>query len=309
MEKNKLQHPLFIISVILLLCNDFYFKQAYGNVITGKLSDFAGLLAFPFFFSCLLPSWRKYIHILTAILFVWWKSSLAQPIIDVVNSVGIPVSRVVDFSDNIALISILISYLLLSKEIEFKKINTALSSVIVVVSSFSFMATSLPPRAAIQYSNVNKVYEFDLPMDNFIAKFNAMQKKEIQKQWIFGELDEGTGVFYSKNRDTISYLLDRRMHAVNDTICASYYGADFQIYEDSNKTYLRLVDVGISVKYGEAVKLDSARLQNVEKDPVFRRKYGYNRSFLDMAADTTNKDKIQKKAIKYFEKRIINKIK
>jgi len=41
-------HPAIVGSVLLLVLNDHYFKHAFpGQVWTGKLSDFAGMLFFP----------------------------------------------------------------------------------------------------------------------------------------------------------------------------------------------------------------------------------------------------------------------
>ncbi len=43
-----LLHPLVIASVGLLVMNDHWAKALWPGVVTGKLSDFAGLLFFPF---------------------------------------------------------------------------------------------------------------------------------------------------------------------------------------------------------------------------------------------------------------------
>ncbi|PUV24993.1 hypothetical protein DCO56_08585 [Sphingobacterium athyrii] len=40
--------PLFIFVLFLLIINDFFLKAAFHNTFTGKLSDFSGLLFFPF---------------------------------------------------------------------------------------------------------------------------------------------------------------------------------------------------------------------------------------------------------------------
>lgn len=42
-----LLHPVALASVGVLLTNDHVLKDAYPGVLTGKLSDFAGLLFFP----------------------------------------------------------------------------------------------------------------------------------------------------------------------------------------------------------------------------------------------------------------------
>ena len=45
----------FMTGLILLLLNDFIFKEMYGNWLTGKLSDFTGLFIFPLFWTALFP--------------------------------------------------------------------------------------------------------------------------------------------------------------------------------------------------------------------------------------------------------------
>ncbi|WP_407515804.1 hypothetical protein KFZ70_00460 [Tamlana fucoidanivorans] len=108
--KNLIYGKLFLISVILLLLNDFFFKYYFHNYLTGKLSDFVGLFAFPYFISLLFKSKIKPIYILTGILFLFWKSSLSQSVIDYLNGVGIGINRVVDYSDFIALLVLPFSY-------------------------------------------------------------------------------------------------------------------------------------------------------------------------------------------------------
>ena len=42
-----LRHPISLIMLLLWLLNDHIFKSLWGNAITGKLSDIAGLVVFP----------------------------------------------------------------------------------------------------------------------------------------------------------------------------------------------------------------------------------------------------------------------
>ncbi len=44
-----LTHPVAIAAIVLLLLNDHWFKHAWPSPLTGKLSDFAGLIFFPLF--------------------------------------------------------------------------------------------------------------------------------------------------------------------------------------------------------------------------------------------------------------------
>ncbi len=43
----------FVVALIFLLLNDFYLKSAFGNAITGKISDVFGLFVFSLFFLAL----------------------------------------------------------------------------------------------------------------------------------------------------------------------------------------------------------------------------------------------------------------
>ena len=60
MNKEKhLYRILFLVSIFLLLINDFYLKYEYHNYLTGKLSDFPGLFAFSIFFQLFIPEKNK----------------------------------------------------------------------------------------------------------------------------------------------------------------------------------------------------------------------------------------------------------
>jgi hypothetical protein len=52
---DVLLHPLLIVALAVLLLNDHYLKGALPGLITGKLSDFAGLAFFP---GLLLGAWE-----------------------------------------------------------------------------------------------------------------------------------------------------------------------------------------------------------------------------------------------------------
>ncbi len=144
-KKNRIYRSLFITSIIVLLINDMYLKYEYHNYITGKLSDFAGIFAFPYFFSSFLPKKSKSIYIFSGILFIFWKSEYSQIIIDFANLNGIGVHRTVDYSDLIALLILPFSYnywisefkLLIEPQIILKILTIG-------TCCFSFIATTLP---------------------------------------------------------------------------------------------------------------------------------------------------------------------
>lgn len=102
--KPRILAPLastpFVVALALLLTNDLVLKAAYGNWLTGKLSDFAGLYALGFFCAVLWPQRRLAPAI--ALAFALWKSPFASPVIDWIGRFA-PLGRTVDYSDLMAL--------------------------------------------------------------------------------------------------------------------------------------------------------------------------------------------------------------
>lgn len=141
-EKLKSINNLpFLVCLALLLWNDFYLKVEYHNGLTGKLSDFCGLFVFASFWSALLPSRKRVIYYITALLFVMWKSPFSQGFIDFFGSNVYPIYRVVDATDLMALVTLPVAYYFNLRRNARMKLNPILIS---VVTLFSFCATSLP---------------------------------------------------------------------------------------------------------------------------------------------------------------------
>lgn len=139
-----LLHPIPLVALVVLVINDHVLKRAYPGVITGKLSDFAGLALFPLVLQGMYelalvitrrpwrPSPRVLLHcsILTGIVFIsiktWtpaldaWRYSLAAlqwPVREVWAMVSgrmlpplIPVQAVRDPSDLVALPSLALAW-------------------------------------------------------------------------------------------------------------------------------------------------------------------------------------------------------
>lgn len=94
----------FILALAVLALNDHVLKQAWPCWFTGKLSDAAGLFAFGWFWTALFPDRRGVVLCVVAVLFMWWKSPLSQPVIDVWNGLDLwMIGRVVDATDLLAL--------------------------------------------------------------------------------------------------------------------------------------------------------------------------------------------------------------
>ena len=141
-DKRLFTSIWFIIGLIILLLNDFVFKTTFGNWFTGKLSDFAGLFIFPLFWVTIFPKHKNKIFFLTAIIFMYWKSSYSNGLISLWNSIGIwNINRTVDYSDIIALTILPLAYHI--ETLKEKLTRIRLSPYIpLIIAAFAFMATT-----------------------------------------------------------------------------------------------------------------------------------------------------------------------
>lgn len=97
----------FLLTLATLLVNDVYLKYMYPGILTGKLSDFAGIYLVSLIAFYLFPRKRTALGVGIVMLFTWWKSPLSQSIIDGINALGIiRYGRVIDYTDLIALVMI-----------------------------------------------------------------------------------------------------------------------------------------------------------------------------------------------------------
>jgi hypothetical protein len=166
--------PGFLLGLILLLLNDFVLKAQLHNSWTGKLSDFAGLFIFPICFAALIPRFKIHIYILTAVLFVFWKSPFSQPVIDSWNSLTmLPIGRTVDYTDLWALIFLPFSFFYNNSR-SISRNKFALSIVLVMIV-FAFSATSY--RKGQPPYNYKDEYQFNDSKPQLIAKIKKLKPK------------------------------------------------------------------------------------------------------------------------------------
>lgn len=111
-------NPLFLISLAVLLLNDFWWKESYPGLLTGKLSDVSGLVVFVLFFaSWIQPRFRLLLFVLTALIFTWWKSSRSGPFIETWNHLFwfFPLERRIDYTDLFCLLILIPAYFYIPK--------------------------------------------------------------------------------------------------------------------------------------------------------------------------------------------------
>lgn len=181
-QKDLLINPYFIIGLLTLLINDFYLKQQFGNWLTGKLSDFAGVLIFPIFFAVLFPLCKKWISVITGLLFIIWKSPLAEPVIDLINMLPhFAISRVADYSDYIALGVLPFSHYIIlhvkanKKLPRFHSFISVTRTALLLLCAFAFCATSMPRPAEIPKGTIyiGKTYTIKLSKDSLIQSIKS----------------------------------------------------------------------------------------------------------------------------------------
>jgi hypothetical protein len=245
-SKQKLAHPVFIASLILLIINDWFLKATFHNACTGKISDFAGLFAFPFFLSALLPQWKKLLHILTAVFFVFWKTELSQPLISLLDSINLPVSRTIDFNDNIALVSIIISYQIFIRKSDHNA-KPFLIITITAIACLTFMATSMPKGEKRKFVDINKEYRFNFSKRELVSRLNMVQLKDINQLNNFSgaiDFDSETNAFhFTGQKDTLALILDYEKINDTDTICYKTSYAKIMISGNDKNSALKLVSI------------------------------------------------------------------
>ena len=138
----------FIVCLVLLLVNDFYLKEAFHNVVTGKLSDICGLFIFPIFWSVLFPRHKLWVFILSGLVFIYWKSEHAAWLIQFVSTYLFSVQRTIDLTDLIALPVLGLAWMNLKDGTQSFSANRLVKNVnpyiIGTLTIFSFCATSQP---------------------------------------------------------------------------------------------------------------------------------------------------------------------
>ncbi len=162
-NKNSLSilvSPAFLVGLGLLLLNDFFLKPTFHNWFTGKLSDFAGLFIFPLFFTAFFSERKRWIYAVTAIGFMFWKSGLSQPLIELWNAQPYyHLDRVVDYTDLLGLLILPLSFLY-GRPSQQRQATPLLVYVSCVVAVFTFAATSwVQPKTTFYFF---KEYQFNL---------------------------------------------------------------------------------------------------------------------------------------------------
>jgi hypothetical protein len=148
-NKVYILNYLFVACLLILVVNDHYLKYAYGNWLTGKLSDMAGIILLPLLITYLFPSAKERSILISALLFTFWKSPFSQGLIVVYNRYAfIEITRVVDYTDLLVFSLLPLPYLLIknTEALAYVRINKVNPLLVLLPTAFSLMATA-PPKS------------------------------------------------------------------------------------------------------------------------------------------------------------------
>lgn len=157
-NRNLILNYIFILCVIILFFNDHFFKHTFANWLTGKLSDMAGIIILPLILTYVFPKIKTHSVWISALLFLFWKSSYSESIIRFYNRFAlIPITRVVDYSDVSVIVFLPAVYYLIKNinSVEFLKINKIHPAFFLFPAAFVLMATSPPPSFYYTFSKGN----------------------------------------------------------------------------------------------------------------------------------------------------------
>ncbi|MCI5057003.1 MAG: hypothetical protein MRY83_12890, partial [Flavobacteriales bacterium] len=204
-----IRSPIFICAVALTAINDHFLKFAFPGLITGKISDFAGIFAFTLFWSSIFPKRKYLISVIIGFTFIWWKSPLSSPFIECWNSLNLfDIARVIDYTDLFALFMIPLSLKVMDHQqfvLRFPRLMIYIASVLV------FCATSY--QHSFEY---NQIYELNIPLNEAVEKLNTLCQDSI-----------------CKNLPISSNFQNRTGHKIVDSDTLWYYSTRTNIWFDT----------------------------------------------------------------------------
>ncbi len=264
-SKALVLSPLFLTALCLLLINDFSLKATFHNEITGKLSDFAGLFIFPIFFCAFLPRAKAFIFVIVGGFFVFWKSSYAQPLLDLWNSLGlIPISRKVDPTDLLALSVLPLSYLYVKRRLAGSPADGYLfvKASVVLLSVFAFTATHFVNDRSVWVDHSYQIALTRTAFEDRLRSLETIREVSVEKmtdKWPkdqYPKLDMSPTGYYLRFKIRKGY-------------CESTEVDFFSSFED--KASFVLIDGPISFRYWcprEPTKDDEVALAGIFEDEV-----------------------------------------
>lgn len=140
----------FSLCLAALLINDWWLKGACPGLITGKLSDFAGIAVVSLLLLAAFPKRGLTLFCGVTVTFLWWKSSASDPFIQLFNQLGLyRIGRTVDYTDMIAMVVFPFCHAVVNRENAFSlpwlRLRNVLAFPTAAISLFAILGTSSRP--------------------------------------------------------------------------------------------------------------------------------------------------------------------
>lgn len=250
-NRSLILNPFFLICLLTLLLNDFYLKQKFSNILTGKVSDFVGLIVFPIFIAYIFPNTRKWISIATGILFIIWKTPLVTPVIEIFNQVfPLKIQRVIDYSDYWALPVLPIAHKIINQDVRLAFKSSKLLKLskigIVSVSFFAICATSMPQPVEIPKGTIyiGQEYTIKKTKDESIGVIKSLGYNVD----FYENLEDSTTIKKYRSRNIPYYQTDNIIiYDDNSKPIDTILNVKYTLFEPkANKTQIEIINVTLS---------------------------------------------------------------
>ncbi len=248
--KNRHKDVLLIlilsIGILCLLLNDRLWKYEYGNLLTGKLSDFIGLFTLPLFLSILFPKVKSKISLVVGVLFIIWKSPLSSPFIELWNSFQIiEFSRVIDKTDYIALLMIPLVHTLIIKyqlirvrAFIIESIPKVILFPILFLSTIIFCSTSVS-EPAYPKGDILIDEAYQLKNKTELQILNYFEKQNLR-------IKEDSIVYLRNNRTRFhKYYQIEQFVAITQNGLDTVNNLNFRIYENIDQSTLSIINLTV----------------------------------------------------------------
>ena len=146
----------FTMALACLIANDAWLKPSYPGLVTGKLSDVAGIALIALLLLAAFPRRPGLVCIGLSAAFAAWKSPLSQPLIDAFNALAIlHVGRTIDYLDLAGLLVLPACLPVARRPADFQLPGAfprpLLRVPLVAATAFAVMATPATPPATKGY--------------------------------------------------------------------------------------------------------------------------------------------------------------
>ncbi len=253
---------IFLSGLILLALNDHFLKWQYSNWLTGKLSDLLGLLILPMFVLFLFPRLKNYAFVVCGLFFIFWKLPISDEAIRLYNKFAfIPITRVVDYTDLLALLVLPISYGLLKNISSYRifKSQLAINPLLMLIPScFVFMATSPPIKYHMKPNgdiHIGKTYHIKTSKEHILNKLKQ-EGFSIKPDTSQNNSHKGLADYYlienvvlNNGKDTIKSIqfgfFGSTLLVNNVCLNGNFKTSDWKQLKAYSKYYTKIIESGI----------------------------------------------------------------